>query len=171
MRKVYENCAVIATPLYSLCLRVIFNVSPSRCVGMVLLAQHHLLLNSLAVVPYSIGQLFDAGETTLLNSQAVVPYPMCHVQLSLCLRLFVSCTSIYLCRLCSMLSGTLFHVIRNIVPCHPERRSISSGTRRELLKLNSVVQLSDCQYHQKEHERIVIGLTRINSVDWQVLMA
>lgn len=38
MRKVYENCAILTTPRYSLCLRVIFNVSPSRCVGMVLLA-------------------------------------------------------------------------------------------------------------------------------------
>ena len=48
---------------------------------------------------------------------------------------------------------------------------MSSGTTQELLKLNGVVQLSDCQYHQKEHERIVIRLTRINRFDWQVLMA
>ena len=54
---------------------------------------------------------------------------------------------------CSMSSGTLFHIIRNILPYHLEQYSTLAITRRFILKRNErSVKFSSERYKNRKHE-------------------
>lgn len=98
------------SPLHDIpCVSVLFFYAPpSRCVRMVLLAQRHLLLNS-------------QGSCTLSNVSHLIIFvfaPFCFLYINI----FVS---------------ALFHVIWNVIPCHPDHCSMSSGPLFHIIRNNT----------------------------------